>query len=89
MVWSWKDENRKFHVPARCALSTVELLAEFLGCTDVVGVHLLLTLSGCSTRILSPVVLEVAKSLVVYKRDRAMQTTLSFLSRWPNRLLLF
>jgi hypothetical protein len=29
------------------ALSTVELLAKFLGCTDVVGVHLLLTLVGC------------------------------------------
>jgi hypothetical protein len=67
------------------ALSTVELLIKFLGCTDVVGVYLLLTLVGCSTRILPPIVLEVTKCHVVYKRDRAMQTTLTFLSRWPNR----
>ena len=39
------------------ALSTVELLVQFLSCTDVVGVHLLLTLIGCSTRILPLVVL--------------------------------
>jgi hypothetical protein len=38
------------------ALSTVELLAEFLGCTDVVGVHLFLTLAGCSTRVLPRIV---------------------------------
>jgi hypothetical protein len=69
------------------ALSTVELLVEFLGCTDVlaVGVRLLLTLVGCSTRILPLVVLEVTKCLVVYKRDCAMQTTFSFLTRWSNR----
>jgi hypothetical protein len=67
------------------ALSTVELLVEFLGCTDVVSVHLLLTSVGCSTLVLPLVVLEVVNCLVVYKRDRAMQTTLSFLSRWPNR----
>ena len=66
------------------ALSTAELLVKFLGCTDVVGVQLLLTLVGCSTRILPLVVLEVAKCLVVYKRDCAMQTTFSFLTRRPN-----
>jgi hypothetical protein len=67
------------------ALRTAKLLAKFLGCTDVVSVHLFLTLVGCSIRILPLVVLEVVKCLVVYKRDRAMQTTFSFLSRWPNR----
>ena len=38
------------------ALGTVKLLAKFLGCTDVVSVHLLLTLVGCSTRVLPLVV---------------------------------
>jgi hypothetical protein len=37
----------------------VELLVKFLGCTDVVGMHLLLTPVGCSTRILPLVVLGV------------------------------
>jgi hypothetical protein len=58
------------------ALSIVEPLIKFLGCTDVVGVYLSLTLVGCTTRILPLVVLEVTKCLVVYKRDRAMQTIL-------------
>jgi hypothetical protein len=66
------------------ALSTVELLVEFFSCTDVVGVHLLLTLVGCSTRILPFVVLEVTKCLVVYKRDCAMQTAFSFLLAYLN-----